>query len=69
MQDDMVHSEAPAQDALEGLFSQNGVRLPVQQVIHQAAVDVEEGLEFWRTIAGNIPPRQPVSREFLNRQG
>jgi hypothetical protein len=44
-------------------------RLPVHRVIHEAAADVEEGVEFWKTIAGNIPPQHRVSREFLNRQG
>jgi hypothetical protein len=69
MRIDLVHSEAPAQDALDGLFSQNGGRLPVQRVLHEAAADVEEGLEFWKTIAGKIPPQRRVSREYLNRNG
>jgi hypothetical protein len=55
MRNDMVHSESE--------------RFPIQRVIHEAAADVEEGLEFWKTIAGNIPPQHRVSREFLNRQG
>jgi hypothetical protein len=37
--------------------------------MHDAAADVEEGLEFWKTIAGNIPSRRRSSREFLNRKG
>jgi hypothetical protein len=46
------------------------VRLPLPQIILDAAADVDEGLEFWKAIAGkNLPSRRRVSREFLNRQG
>jgi len=69
MRSDMVHSEASARNALDGLFSQDGGRLPVKRIIHEAAADVEEGLEFWKTIVGNIPAKHRVSREFLNRRG
>ena len=69
MRSDMVYSEASARDALEGLFSQDGGRLPVQRVFHEAAADVEQGLEFWKAIAGNVPPQHRISREFLNRRG
>ena len=70
MRSDLVHSETYARDALEGLFSLNDGRLPVQRVMHEAAADVAEGLEFWKAIAGkNRPSRRRVSREFLNRQG
>ena len=57
MQSDVIHSEfsAPADDKLKAL--------------HEAAADVEEGLEFWKTIAGTIPSKRRASREFLNRQG
>ena len=44
-------------------------RLPGQQIILDAAADVDEGLEFWKTIVGKIPSQHRVSREFLNRQG
>jgi hypothetical protein len=69
MRIDMIDSRAAARGALDGVFSENRGRLQVQRMIHEAAADVEEGLEFWKTIAGNIPPRHRVSREFLNRQG
>ena len=69
MRGDMVYSGVPAGDALEGLFSHDGGRLPVRRVFHEAAADVEEGLEFWKAIAGNVPPQHRISREFLNRQG
>jgi hypothetical protein len=42
---------------------------PLPQIILDAAADVEEGLEFWKTIAGKVPSKRRVSREFLNRQG
>ena len=57
MRSDMSYSEA------------DGARLPAQRVMHEAIADVEEGLEFWKTIAGNVPSQHRVSREFLNRQG
>ena len=69
MRRDMVHSEASPKDALNGLFGGDGPRLPARRLIYEAAADVEEGLEFWKTIAGNIPAKHRVSREFLNRQG
>lgn len=69
MKIDLIHSEASTRDVRDGLFSQNGGRLPLQRVLHEAAADVEEGLEFWKTIAGIIPRQRRVSREFLNRNG
>lgn len=69
MRNKMIHSEASAKDALDGLFSQDGARLPARRLIYEAAADVEEGLEFWKTIAGTVPLKRRVSREFLNRQG
>ena len=44
-------------------------KLPGQKIIREAAIDVEEGLEFWKTIVGKTPSQHHVSREFLNRQG
>jgi hypothetical protein len=60
MRSNVVHSETSA----PGVYSHDGLR-----ALHEAAADVEEGLEFWKTIAGNIPSQRRVSREFLNRQG
>lgn len=57
MRSDMSYSET------------DSARLPAQQVMHEAIADVEEGLEFWKTIAGNVPSKHRVSREYLNRQG
>lgn len=68
MTSDVFEPEISARDALEGKYSHDGGRLPVEKVIHEAVADVEEGLEFWKTIAGNSAA-QHASREFLNRQG
>jgi len=64
-----IVSETSARDALDGLFSGDGGRIPARRLIYEAAADVEEGLKFWKTISGKISPRQRVSREFLNRRG
>ena len=66
---DVFEPEISARDALEGKYCQDGGRLPVDRVIHEAVADVEEGLEFWKTIAGNSGAQRHASREFLNRQG
>ena len=50
-------------------YSHDGGRFPIEKVIHDAAADVEEGLEFWKTIAKNSRTQRHASREFLNRQG
>ena len=69
MRSNVVHSEAPARDALEGLFSQDGGRLPMLRVIDEAAADVKKGLKFWKKIVRKIPSQHRVSREFFDRQG
>ena len=61
MTSDIFEPEISARDALEGKYSHD--------VIHEAAADVEEGLEFWKTIAGKSAAQRHASREFLNRQG
>jgi hypothetical protein len=65
MSNDIFESEISVKSPL----SQDGSRLPVEKVIHDAAADVEEGLEFWKTIAGTSEAQHHASREFLNRQG
>jgi hypothetical protein len=66
---DLLEPETSARDVLEGKYSHDGGRLPAQKVIHDAVADVEEGLEFWKTIAGNNGAQRHASREFLSRQG
>lgn len=69
MRTNVVHSEASARNALEGLLSQDGGRLPMLRAIHEAAADVEKSLKFWKKIVKKFPSQHRVSREFLNRQG
>jgi hypothetical protein len=69
MRTHLAHSEASARNALEGLLSQDGGRLPMLRVFHEAAADVERSLKFWKKIVRKIPSQHRLSREFLNRQG
>jgi hypothetical protein len=69
MTSDIIEPEISTRDALEGKYSHDAGRLPAQKVIHEAVADVEEGLEFWKTIVGNSAAQHHASREFLNRQG
>ena len=62
MTSDIIELEISARDALEGKYSHDGGRLPVEKVIHEAVADVEEGLEFWKTIAGNSRAQRHASR-------
>ncbi|MDP1701281.1 MAG: hypothetical protein Q8L53_10060 [Aestuariivirga sp.] len=66
MRSNLVHSEISARD---GLFCQDGGRLPMLRAIHEAAADVEVGLEFWKKIVGKIPSQRRVSVELLKRRG
>jgi hypothetical protein len=43
--------------------------LPVDRMLHDALVDVEEGVEFWKTLAGSRRRKRRASPEFLNRSG
>ena len=49
--------------------SANSDRLPVDKVLHDAFVDVEDGVEFWKTLAGSRHAKRRASPEFLNRNG
>jgi hypothetical protein len=44
-------------------------RLPVDRVLHDAIVDVEEGVEFWKTLGKYRHAKRRASPEFLNRNG
>ena len=54
-------------------FAANGTadraRLPVDKMLHDAIVDVEDGVEFWKTLAGKSQAKGRHSPEFLNRNG
>ena len=43
--------------------------LPVDKLLHDALVDVEDGVEFWKTLAGISQAKSGHSPEFLNRNG
>lgn len=66
---DIIDFEAFKLHATGGKYSHDGGRLPVEKVFHDAAADVEEGLEFWKTLAGSRVSVRRASREFLNRHG
>jgi hypothetical protein len=66
---DIFEPEVSARNALDSKYSHYGGRLPVDKIIDDAVADVEEGLEFWKTIARNSRSQRHASREFLNRQG
>ena len=44
-------------------------RLPVDKMLHDAIVDVEDGVEFWKTLTGSRRAKRRASPEFLNRNG
>jgi hypothetical protein len=42
---------------------------PVNRMLHDAIADVEDGLEFWKTLGGSSRAKRGRSTEFLNRSG
>ena len=44
-------------------------RLPVDKMLHDAVLDVEDGVEFWKTLSGSRRAKGGHSSEFLNRNG
>lgn len=50
-------------------FRRGGDRILVNRMLLDAFADIEDGVEFWETIAGNRDPKHGVSREYLNRNG
>jgi hypothetical protein len=44
-------------------------RLPVDKVLHDAIIDVEDGVEFWKTLGRSSGAKRRASPEFLNRNG
>ena len=49
--------------------SANGDRLPVDKMLHDAIADVEDGVEFWKTLGKYHHGKRGSSPEFLNRNG
>ena len=50
-------------------FKRKGDMVLVDTVFGEAIADVEVGIEFWKTIAGNRRAKDGISHEFLNRGG
>ena len=44
-------------------------RLPVDRMLHDAVLDVEDGVEFWKTLGKYRHAKGGHSSEFLNRNG
>lgn len=44
-------------------------RLSVDRMLHDAIVDVEDGVEFWKTLGKYRHGKRGSSSEFLNRNG
>ena len=44
-------------------------KLPVNRMLHDAIADVEDGVEFWKTLGGSSRAKRGRSPEFLNRSG
>ena len=42
-------------------------RLPVDRMFHDAIVDVENGVAFWKALVERRPPKRRTSSKFLNR--
>jgi hypothetical protein len=55
--------------ALNGKHKHNGGMFLVNKEFLDAVSDVEEGIEFWETMARKRNPQHGLSREFLNRLG
>ena len=44
-------------------------RLSVNRMLHDALADVEDGVEFWKTLGKYRHAKRGHSPEFLNRNG
>ena len=68
----MIELKGSAMEALDGKYGNDGSRRPVASVekaFHDAFADVEDGVEFWKTLAGSNASKRRASPEFLNRNG
>ena len=52
-----------------GKYKHGGNNLLAGRMIHYAIADVEDGVKFWKTIAGSCNSKRGFSHEFLNRRG
>ena len=65
----MIDPKGSATAARDGKHKPGRGRLPVNRVLHDAIADVEDGVEFWKTLGGNRRAKRGSSSEFLNRNG
>jgi hypothetical protein len=65
----MIDPKGFAIAARDGKYKPSGDRLPVDRMLYDAIVDVEDGVEFWKTLRGNRYAKGGHSSEFLNRNG
>lgn len=65
----MIDPKGFAIAARDGKYKSSGDRLPVDRMLYDAIVDVEDGVEFWKTLRGNRYAKRGHSPEFLNRNG
>ena len=64
----MIEPKGFAIEVLDGKFSHNGFPM-VEKAFHDAAIDVDDGVEFWKTLTGSNSAKRRASPEFLNRNG
>jgi hypothetical protein len=65
----MIDPKGSVIAAPDGIFLPLRDRFPVEKVIHDAIVDVEDGVKFWKTLGGHRRAKRGSSSEFLNRNG
>jgi hypothetical protein len=65
----MIDPKGSAIAARDRKYKPDGDRLPVNRVFHEAFADVEDGVEFWKTLGENHRAKRGSSPEFLNRNG
>ena len=65
----MIDPKGSAIAAPDEIYISVRDRLPVDKVLHDAIADVEDGVAFWKTLAGSRQPKRRALPEFLNRNG
>ena len=65
----MIDPKGSAIAARHGKYKPSGTWLPVERVLHDAIIDVEDGVAFWKTLGKYRHAKRGSSPEFLNRNG
>jgi hypothetical protein len=65
----MIDPKGSAIAARDGKYKPGGDGLPVNRMLHDAIADVEDGVEFWKTLRRSSRAKRRASPEFLNRVG